>query len=291
MISIRVLTAPRIGPRPHGPSLAAARAAQVGVTQEDRVRDALGEVQSVLVLGGGSEIARAVCVRLVAGRCRTVVLAGRPGPAIDGTAAAVRAAGATTVEVVPWDAVDVASHAAVVGDVFDRFGDVDLVLVAAGVLGSQADFEADPASVAGAATVNFGGLAAACLAVTERLRRQGHGVVVVLSSVAGVRTRKDNFVYGATKAGLDAFAQGLGDSLVGTGVRVVVVRPGFVRSRMTEGMDPAPFATTPEAVADAVADGLARGSEVVWVPRVLGLLFGVFRLLPRPLWRKVADRG
>lgn len=255
------------------------------------MRDALGEVQSVLVLGGGSEIARAICVRLAQGRCRSVVLAGRPGPSMDATAEAVRAAGATTVEQLDWDAEDVGSHRAVVARAAELVGDIDMVVAAAGVLGDQASFEADPPSAAHAVAVNLGGLESACLAAAERLREQGHGVIVVLSSVAGLRARKDNFVYGSTKAGLDAFAQGLGDSLVGTGVRVLVVRPGFVRSRMTEGMEPAPFATTPEAVAEATVAALAKGREVVHVPALLGPLFAVFRLLPRAIWRKVSDRG
>ena len=94
-------------------------------------------------------------------------------------------------------------------------------------------------------TTNFSGLASAVLAVTGRLRHQGHGRLVVLSSVAGERARSANFIYGSSKAGLDAFAQGLGDSLVGSGVDVMIVRPGFVVGRMTEGMTPAPFSTTP----------------------------------------------
>ena len=99
--------------------------------------------------------------------------------------------------------------------------------------------------------------------------------------------RKANFVYGSTKAGLDGFAQGLGDSLVGSGASVLVVRPGFVHSKMTAGMKSAPFATTPEKVADAVATGLRRGSRTVWVPGILRLVFSVFRHLPGPVWRRL----
>ena len=98
------------------------------------------------------------------------------------------------------------------------------------------------------------------------------------------RIRKD------TKAGLDGFAQGLGDALQGTGARVMVVRPAFVATRMTEGRDPAPFATTADAVAEEIAKGLAKGAEVVWAPPVLRYVFSVMRHLPRPLWRKVAAR-
>jgi decaprenylphospho-beta-D-erythro-pentofuranosid-2-ulose 2-reductase len=254
------------------------------------VRDALGEVQSVLVLGGGSDIGRAVCLQLVQGRCRTVILAGRPEDEMEKVADDVRAAGAT-VELRHWDATDVASHAKVIGDIFDEFGDIDLVYAPAGILGSQEAFEADPVFAAKAVEINYGGLVSASLVVAERLRRQGHGVLVLMSSVAGIRARKDNFVYGSTKAGLDAFAQGLGDSLVGTGVRVMVVRPGFVRTKMTEGMEAAPFSTTPDKVAHLIVDGLAKGTETVWAPPVLKYPFFAFRLLPRALWRKVSERG
>lgn len=254
------------------------------------MRDALGEVQSVLVLGGGSDIGRAVCRRLIEGRCRTVVLAGRPEDDMESVAADLRPMGAT-VELRHWDATDVDSHAKVIGDIFDEFGDIDLVYAPAGILGSQEAFDADPAFAAAAAQINYGGLVSASLVVAERLRSQGHGVLVLMSSVAGLRARKDNYVYGSTKAGLDAFGQGLGDALVGTGASVMVVRPGFVHTKMTEGMSAAPFSTTPEKVADLIVAGLAKGSEVVWAPPLLAYLFFAFRLLPRALWRKVSDRG
>jgi len=117
-----------------------------------------------------------------------------------------------------------------------------------------------------------------------------HGSLVVLSSVAGERGRKDNFIYGSTKAGLDTFAQGLGDSLHGTGVHVMVVRPGFVETKMTAGREKAPFSTTPDAVADAIVAGLRKGSEIVWVPAALRFVFSGLRHLPRPVFRRVTQR-
>jgi decaprenylphospho-beta-D-erythro-pentofuranosid-2-ulose 2-reductase len=254
------------------------------------MRDALGAVQSVLVLGGGSEIAEAIVDRLVAGRCRTVVLGVRDPESAGDVVRRVRAAGADTVEAVPFDALDPASHGPLVDEVVAQHGDLDLVVLAFGVLGDQPTFDADPVAAADAARTNYVGAVSASLAVADRFRRQGHGTLLVLSSVAGVRARADNYVYGSTKAGLDTFAQGLGDALVGTGARVVVVRPGFVHTRMTAGMAPAPFSTTPEAVADAVVAGLAKGREVIWAPPVLGPVFAVFRLLPRGVWRRISAR-
>ncbi len=253
------------------------------------MRNALGAVQSVVVLGGSSDIGAAIADRLVASGCRAVVLAGRSPEAMAPVAERLATAGATTLATTRWDALDIDGHEGAVDAAFAAVGaDVDLVLLAAGVLGDQRAFEADPTEAARAVSANYTGAVSTLLHVAARLRHQGHGTIVVLSSVAGERTRTSNFVYGSSKAGLDAFAQGLGDSLVGTGVGVLVVRPGFVTSSMTEGMDPAPLSTTPEAVADAVVDGLAKGREIVWVPAPLRVLMGAFRHLPRPLWRKVS---
>ncbi|MGA2838426.1 MAG: SDR family NAD(P)-dependent oxidoreductase [Acidimicrobiales bacterium] len=249
--------------------------------------DATGRPQSVLVLGGSSEIAQAIVARLVPGRCRTVILAGRPGGRLDSAAHAARAAGADVVETVAFDTTDVAGVGEVIDGVFARFGDIDLVLAAAGALGSQAELESDPQAAAELITTNFTGLAAALLATAARMRAQGHGRIVVISSVAGDRPRRANFIYGSTKSGLDAFAQGLGDSLVGSGAAVTIVRPGFVVGRMTEGMDPAPFSTTPEAVAQVVVSGIASGAEVVYAPPVLRWVFAVMRVLPRAVWRRM----
>lgn len=255
------------------------------------MRDAFGRVQSLLVLGGGSDLGAAIAERLVGDGCRTVVLAGRHPDAMAPVAARLAAGGATTVEAVPWDALDVDGHEAAVAGALAALPpgtDLDCVLLAAGVLGDQAELADDPAAAAALVAANFGGAVSTLLHLARHLRAQGHGTIVVLSSVAGERARKDNYVYGGSKAGLDAFAQGLGDSLVGTGVDVLVVRPGWVATQMTEGMEPAPFATTPDVVAAAVADGLTKGRVVVWAPGILRFVFAAFRHLPRPLWRKVA---
>jgi decaprenylphospho-beta-D-erythro-pentofuranosid-2-ulose 2-reductase len=254
------------------------------------MRDALGGVQSVLVLGGGSDIAVETVDRLIAGRCRTVILAARRPDELASTVERFREAGATTVETVAFDALDPQSHEKVLGDVFDRHPQIDLVLSAFGVLGDQDRYDSHPAEAAESIAVNFGGQVSALLVVADRMKRQGQGSIVVLSTVAGERVRAENCTYGASKAGLDGFAQGLGDRLVGTGVNVMIVRPGFVATKMTEGMDPAPFATTAGKVADDIVAGLTKGSVVVWSPSILRWVFTVMRHLPRPIWRKVSAR-
>jgi decaprenylphospho-beta-D-erythro-pentofuranosid-2-ulose 2-reductase len=249
------------------------------------VKDAFGIPQSLLVLGGTSEIALATARRLVARRTRTVWLAGRPSPALEQAAADLRALGAQ-VRTVAFDALDPESHEAVLGKVFTE-GDIDLVLLAFGILGDQAHDEREPVSAVRVAQTNYTGAVSAGLVSAAALQAQGHGSLVVLSSVAGERARRANFIYGSSKAGLDAFAQGLGDALHGTGVHVMVVRPGFVRSRMTAGLEEAPLATTPEAVAAAIELGLRRRSETVWVPGALRLVMSAVRHLPRAVFRRL----
>ena len=254
------------------------------------MRDALGAVQSALVLGGGSDIAAATCVELAKGRLRTVVLAGRDPERLEPVAERLRAAGVTRVDVTAFDADQPDTHAAVIDGVFDSHPDLDVVILAFGALGEADELHRDPQAAARLATTNYAGAVSSGIAAAERLRAQGHGTLVVLSSVAGERVRADNFVYGSTKAGLDAFAQGLGDSLAGSGASVMVVRPGFVRTAMTAGMPDGPMATTAEAVAVDIAEGLRRGSHTVWSPAKLRPVFAVLRHLPRPVWRKVAER-
>jgi decaprenylphospho-beta-D-erythro-pentofuranosid-2-ulose 2-reductase len=251
------------------------------------MNDALGGVQSVLVLGGGSEIALATVRKLIAGRCRTVVLAGRDVEALAPVAKELEAAGATKVDVVAFDGLDYASHDAFVTDVFAHHDDFDLVLLAFGVLGDQDLAETDGTEARRIIESNFTGAVSVLVPVVGALRAQGHGTIVVLSSVAGERARKSNFVYGSSKAGLDAFCQGLGDSLAGSGVRVVVVRPGFVHTKMTEGLAPAPLATDPDAVADAIVAGLGRGSETIWAPAPLRYVMSALRHVPRPVFRRL----
>ncbi|WP_405553354.1 decaprenylphospho-beta-D-erythro-pentofuranosid-2-ulose 2-reductase [Streptomyces sp. NBC_01171] len=244
-----------------------------------------GPPQSLLVLGGTSEIALATARRLVARRTRTVWLAGRPGPALDRAAGRLAALGAD-VRTVAFDALDPESHETVLGKVFAE-GAVDMVLLAFGVLGDQARDEREPLRAVRVAATNYTGAVSAGLVAARALQDQGHGALVVLSSVAAERARRSDFIYGSSKAGLDTFAQGLGDALYGTGVQVMVVRPGFVRTAKTAHLAPGPLSTTPEQVAAAVELGLRRGSETVWVPGALRPVMSLLRHAPRALFRRL----
>ena len=251
------------------------------------MNDALGGVQKVLVLGGTSELALASLEAMDLRPGATVALAGRDEAALAAVKIPTSGGGSAVVIPLIWDAAHVASSPHVVAKAVEALGDIDLVLVAAGILGDQLRAEADPAHAVDILSTNLVGIAAALLPLGEQLRKQGHGQIVVFSSVAGLRGRRSNYVYGASKAGLDAFAEGLQASLASSGAKVLVVRPGFVRTKMTAGRDEAPFATTPEAVGKAVAEAIRNGREAIHVPRLLGPVFAGFRLLPRPLFRKL----
>lgn len=244
-------------------------------------------LRTALVLGGGSDIALATVRSLVPLGLDAVVLAVRDpdtmGPALESIPPSVR------VTVVAWDVTDLAAHETLVRSASADLGTVDVVLAAVGVLGHHAGIELAPTEVASMVATNFGALAAALNVVATALLHQGHGTIVVFSSVAGVRPRRSNFVYGASKAGLDAFARGLGDAVSDTPIRVLIVRPGFVHSKMTTGLRPAPFATGPDAVAAAVVSAVVRPRcQVVWVPAILRPLFAVLGVLPASWWRRIA---
>jgi decaprenylphospho-beta-D-erythro-pentofuranosid-2-ulose 2-reductase len=236
----------------------------------------------VLLLGGTSEIGLEILAALGAPPETEMLLAGRDEQRM---AAAGKSLGCQ-VRTLQFDATALDSHQALIDGVFAA-GDVDLVISAAGILIGQETLDRAPRQAGLLVDTNFTGHVTTLLAVAAYLRAQRHGTIVVLSSVAAIRPRKANFVYGAAKAGLDAFARGLADSLHGSGVRVLLVRPGFVIGRMTAGMRPAPLATTPAEVGIAVAAALARGTATTWVPAALAPLAAVLRVLPRPIWRRL----
>ena len=248
--------------------------------------NALGAPQSLALLGGTSEIGLAVAELLARGRCERIVLAGRDLAGLEVAAKRLAEEGASDVRTVVFDATEHAGHDGVVSNLLAD-GDIDVAVFAFGMLGDQSAMTADPDQAVRLAEVNYVATVSLGLRIAAAFRRQGHGTLVFLSSVAAERGRASNFVYGSSKAGLDTFAQGLGDSLQGTGVRVIVVRPGFVRTRMTAGLSEAPLATTPEAVAAAVVKALSTGQETVWVPGALRAVMSGVRHLPRPIFRRL----
>ncbi len=251
------------------------------------MQNAFGDPQTIVLLGGTSDIGRATVRRLVRPSTTTVVLAARSPADASDFVAELTSLGVATVDCVEFDACSHSTHAAFIEGLASRHGDLDVVLLAFGVLGNPDDFVADPASAAPVLDVNYVGGVTMGLAVANRLRAQGHGRMVIFSSVAGERVRKANYVYGSTKAGLDGFAQGLGDSLVGSGASLLVVRPGFVHSKMTTGMKPSAFASSADDVAAAAERGLRSGAHTVWSPPAIRYVFSILRHIPRPIWRRL----
>lgn len=248
--------------------------------------NALGEPQTILLLGGNSDIGLAIVRELLSPVARTVVLACRNIDKGEQAAAGLRHGG-LTVDVVHFDGNDTDSHEQVVADVVAKHGDIDLAVMAFALLGDGAVTSKDVTAAAAIAHANFTGTVSATIAVANRMRSQGHGAIVMLSSVAGERVRAANPVYGGTKAGIDGFAQGLGDALAADGVHMMVVRPGFVHSAMTQGLKAAPFSTTPEKVAEVTAKGLRARRRIVWAPGILRFVFSALRHVPAPVWRRL----
>jgi len=246
----------------------------------------------VAVFGGRSEIGVAIATRL-AGAASCVVLAVRPGTDAAVEADAVRAAGAERVEVVAFDADDVATHRGVVAGIEEWAGPIETAVLAFGVLGDQALAERDEAEVSRILHTDFVAQASLLTVLADVMRGRPatdrrRGSIVAFSSVAGVRVRRANYVYGSAKAGLDGFASGLADALHGSGVDLVIARPGFVIGRMTRGMKPAVFSSTADQVADAVVSRLRNGgAPVLWIPWQLRAMFSIAPVIPRAAWRRM----
>ncbi|GAB2514831.1 putative oxidoreductase [Corynebacterium atrinae] len=234
----------------------------------------------ILLLGGTSDIGGELMLRLCAGR--PIVLTARRPFALEEISRRALEAGATEVRTLAFDATDLASHRALV----EEAGPVSTAIVAFGILGDQAVAERDETHAVEIATVDY---TAQVSMLTVLASTMTSGEIVAFSSIAGWRARRANYVYGSTKAGLDAFCQGLSDRLHGSPLRLITARPGFVIGSMTEGMTPAPMSVTPEDVAEAVAKEFShgKGSRTLWIPARLRLLAYVMRLIPRSVWRRM----
>lgn len=249
------------------------------------MRDAVGAYRHVVLVGGTSEIGTAIVTRLIDEGTQAVTLVSRDPEHAETSFPDRRA----TVRSIGLDLSSPSTYR----ELAQRCGnsaDMDLVIVAVGMLGDADRATHDPIHAAELMNTTFIGPAALTGAFADFLAGQGHGTLVVISSVAGYRVRGDNHVYGAAKAGLDGFAQGLSQRLHGSGVDVLIVRPGFVHTRMTDGMDAAPFSVGAQDVANDVATALRKGSTIAWSPPKLRWVMGIIRHLPSRLFRLIASR-
>lgn len=248
------------------------------------MRNGVGVVQRVLLVGGTSEIGLAILRALRP--TGEVLLAGRDPVALEDAAEGLRREGIGPVRTMAFVAGaghvnDAALTRAAEG------GDIDVVVVAVGELGSQESSETDVARAVSVATSTYVGALEGALIGARLLRPQGHGALVVISSAAAMRPRRSNFIYGSAKAGADFLTRGLQDALRGSGVQVLLVRPGFVSTRMTAGLAAAPLAQTPEQVGQRVARALRRGESRAYSPPALRYVMGILVSLPGPIFRRL----
>ena len=257
------------------------------------VFDATGNPQTILLFGGTSEIGLAIVERYLRNAKARVILADLPNAPKRHTAIAqIEAAGAKAVDYVEFDALDTKSHPAVVESAWAQ-GDVDVAIVAFGVLGDAEELWQNQSKAVLTAQINYTAAVSVGVLVGEKMKAQGFGQIIAMSSVAGERVRRSNFVYGSTKAGLDGFYLGLGEALRECGVRVLVIRPGQVRTTTTlehwkaTGAKEAPFTVDKEDVAEMAVTAAGKGKELIWAPNPVRYLMTVMRHIPRPLFRKL----
>ena len=250
--------------------------------------NAVGQAQHILLLGGTSEIGLAIVAELASrGGSPTVTLCARKdSPRIDGAISAVQQAGAGHVRLIDFDALDFASHPAVLDAAFED-SDVDVAVVAFGTLGDQEQLWQDQAAAVASAQTNFTAPMSVGVLLGQHMKRQGNGKIIALSSVAGQRVRRSNFVYGASKAGIDGFYLQLGEALKDDGVTVTVVRPGQVRTKMTDGLDEAPLTVNKEDVAEAAVEAALAGKSSVFVHKLFGPISLVLKAIPAPIMSKL----
>src|SRR6201991_711878 len=251
------------------------------------VFDATGNPQAILLLGGTSEIGLAICERYLRNAAARVVLADLPNhPKRDDAIAQMKAAGAKSVEWIDFDGVDTEGHPKVIDAAFAG-GDIDVAIVAFGLLGDAEELWQNQRKAVQVAEINYTAAVSVGVLLGERMRAQGFGQIIAMSSAAGERVRRSNFVYGSTKAGLDGFYLGLGEALREFGVRVLVIRPGQGRTRMSAHVKEAPLTVDKEYVAELAVTASAKGKELVWAPGAFRYVMMVLRHIPRPIFRKL----
>jgi decaprenylphospho-beta-D-erythro-pentofuranosid-2-ulose 2-reductase len=251
------------------------------------VLDAVGNPQAILLLGGTSEIGLAICERYLQNAHARILLAAMPDdPGRDAAVAQMKAAGARSVELIDFEATDTDSHPKMIDAAFAG-GDVDVAIVAFGLLGDAEELWQNQRKAVQIAEINYTAAVSVGVLLGEKMRAQGFGQIIAMSTVAGERVRRSNFVYGSTKAGLDGFYLGLGEALKPSGVRVLVIRPGQVRTRMSAHIKEAPLTVDKEYVANLAVTASAKGKELVWAPGAFRYVMMVLRHIPRPIFRKL----
>lgn len=245
-----------------------------------------GSVQGpVLILGAASDMARAVA-RAFAARGCAIQLAARNPDRLDADKADLETRYGVAVTLHAVDALDVASHDAFVAGLPDLPA---VAVCAIGLMGDQAENAADMTKTSLILRSNFEGPASLMGALANAMEARGSGTLVGISSVAGERGRASNYVYGSAKAGFTAYLSGLRNRLAKKGVHVVTVLPGFVATKMTEGMDlPPRLVAEPQEVADAIVKAVEKGRDVIHVRRIWWVIMAIIKAIPERVFKKTS---
>jgi short-subunit dehydrogenase len=241
-----------------------------------------------LVLGASSAIARAFAIQAARGGA-DVLLAGRDLADLEASAADIRIRTGRNAAMLSFDAVDFTSHPAFIDRVRGMAGDTTLNLfLAFGIMPAQAEIDAEPALGPAVIAANFTGAVSVLQAVAPVFEAQRRGRIVVLSSVAGDRGRLKNYVYGATKAGLTTYLQGLRARLFRVGVSVTTVKPGLVDTAMTWGLPGMFLVAEPGRVAKACLRAAARGRDEIYVPLFWWGIMTIIRNIPERIAKRLS---
>jgi decaprenylphospho-beta-D-erythro-pentofuranosid-2-ulose 2-reductase len=241
---------------------------------------------NIAILGATSAIAHA-CARRWAAPGVRFCLVGRDAGRTQAVADDLIARSGASAAVIAHDFAGTASVAALMTAVEAAAGPLDRILIAQGVLPAQAGVEADPDAVAALYTINVGSVVAAMLAAAASMRERKRGEIIVLGSVAGDRGRPSNYLYGSTKAALAAACEGLRLSLAGTSVRLLLVKPGLVRSPMTAALPDSPLFAEPEAIAAAIDGGLRNRRDTIYAPWFWRPIMFIVRHAPARIVRRL----
>ncbi len=243
--------------------------------------------QSVALLGATSEIGQAILKALPHDSLNTCFLVARE-PQRAATSLKEVLPNRTTLVEIAFQAEATQTHKDIVNQLFSE-GDLDVAIIAAGVLGNNPDLD-ESTNALDVMTVNYVACANLMLLIAEKMKSQGHGQIEIISSFAQTRPRVDNFIYGSSKAGLDFMARGLNDKLEGTGVSINILRPGFVRTRMTKSMAEAPFAVNSDAVGKVAVNLLKGDDRIGYAPAVLKYVACVFTFMPKKIFKRISNR-
>ncbi len=239
-----------------------------------------------VLLGATRGMGRALA-RQMAARGDALVLLGRNAEDLERSAKDLEIRGGGSAGTAHCDLSDPSGFGPALDSALEQLGGLDAVIVTAGAFGTQEQLEDDAEFRDRVLQTNFTNTVHFCEEARRRLLEGGGGRLCVFSSVAGERARKTIYLYGSTKAALSYYLEGLDNRYRRDGLVTVCVKPGFVRTSMTAGLDPPPFTGEPDAVARSVLRALDRGTSVVYAPGIWRWVMLAIRWLPRAVMRRV----